>query len=118
MQALATAKYVAMLSFTSLQRWLSSRTRAHSKKDDDGTRKPTAQPLPKPSSRARRLMVIIGLLDLVAYLLHCVGGTCAAAKFSCQIDLYADTGGRLSEHQQYSEQIGLHWQTACALTNC
>lgn len=74
-QALAMAKYIAMLSFTSLQRWQSSRSRVNSKKHGNGTGGQPAQPLPRPSPRARRLMVVIGLLDLVAYLLHCVGRT-------------------------------------------
>lgn len=74
MQALAWVKYVAMLSFTSLQRWHSRRSYAASaavhKRSDDKKQSPAERP---PSAKARRLMVVIGLLDLVSYILHCVG---------------------------------------------
>lgn len=70
-QALAYAKYVVMLAATTLQqRRISATMQANSKKTDAGTTAGSAQKL---SRRAIRLMTVIGLLDLVSYLLHCVG---------------------------------------------
>jgi hypothetical protein len=70
-QALAYAKYVVMLVATTLQqRRVRATMQADGKKTDAGTTAGSAQKL---SRRAIRLMTVIGLLDLVSYLLHCVG---------------------------------------------
>ena len=72
-QALAYAKYVVMLVATTLQqRRVRTTMQANGKKTDAGT---TAGSTQKLSRRAIRLMTVIGLLDLVSYLLHCVGET-------------------------------------------
>ena len=71
MQALAYAKYVVMLAATTLQQRQVKKTMpTNGKKIDAGSTAGSAQKL---SKRAIRLMTVIGLLDLVSYLLHCVG---------------------------------------------
>jgi hypothetical protein len=70
-QTLAYAKYLFMLAATTLQQWLvRPRIETNGKKTDEGSTVGSAQKLGK---RAIRLMTGIGLLDLVSYLLHCVG---------------------------------------------
>ena len=70
-QALAYAKYVFMLAATTLQQWrVRENMQTNTKKTDDLA---SAEAPKKLSKRALRLMTLIGLLDLVSYLLHCVG---------------------------------------------
>jgi hypothetical protein len=82
-QALAYAKYVFMLAATTLQQWrVRENMQNNGKKTDDIA---SAEAPRKLSKRALRLMTVIGLLDLVSYLLHCVGKyhSCLFPGYAC-----------------------------------
>ena len=68
-QALAWTKYVTTVGFTAMQQ------RAAIGQDGGGSGRQKHF-----SSRARRLMTVIGILDLVAYALHCLGKALAGSQ--------------------------------------